>query len=230
MTTAEMLEESRRTAARGTQRIFIVDDHPIVRQGLAKLLDSEPDLVVCGGAEDAAGALDQLPAARPDLLVVDLSLKDSLGFDLIGQLRDRDPRVRVLVWSMLDEVAFAERALRAGALGFVSKQDPVESVIVAIRRVLNGEIYVSPRLSDQLFSRRGALAVGPQDTIGSLSNRELEVLEFLGRGRTTQQIANRLGLSPKTVESYREKLKTKLGLKNSAELMRRAIEWFLEKR
>ncbi len=209
-------------------RILIVDDHPIVRQGLSALIAHEPDLEVCGGAEDVPDALRQVEQTRPDLVVVDISLKNGHGIDLITEIKERHERVKMLVWSMFDEKLFAERSLRAGALGYVNKQESIDAVVDAIRQVLQGEIYLSSRMTSRLLHRiRGDTAL-EQDPVENLSNRELQVFEMLGRGLTTQQIARRLCLSPKTVDTHREKIKTKLNLSNAAELSHRAVQWVLE--
>jgi DNA-binding NarL/FixJ family response regulator len=212
------------------RRIMIVDDQPIVRQGLARLMAHEPDLELCGGAEDAKEALEAVQKLRPDLVVVDLSLKNSHGLELIKQIKAFDKSIKVLVWSMFDELLFAERSLRAGAGGYIDKQEPVEKVIEAIRHVLCGEVCVSARMTNRLLCRMGGGEVPDQDPIHSLSDRELEVFELIGRGMTIQQIAARSQLSVKTVEGYRENVKKKLDLKNSAELARRAVQWMLERR
>ena len=212
------------------RRILIVDDHPIVRKGLAQLLAHEPDMEVCNGAESVNEALELVRACQPDLVVVDISLRDSHGIDLIVEIKAAYPRVKMLVWSMFDEKVFAERALRAGASGYINKQESVERVVDAIRQVLAGEMYLSPRMTNLFLRRVGAGQALEEDPIGQLSNREIEVFEMIGKGLTTRLIARKLKLSPKTIESHREKIKAKLGLKNAAELARRAIQWVLENR
>ncbi|MHC4405247.1 MAG: response regulator transcription factor [Planctomycetota bacterium] len=214
----------------GKWRILIADDHPIVRQGLAALITHEADMEVCGGAESVADALSQVDSVHPDLVVVDISLKDSHGIDLITQIKARDQGIKMLVWSMFDEKLFAERCLRAGAMGYVNKQESIDQVVDAIRRVLQGEIYLSSPMTSRLLHRVSGHNLMEQDPIENLSNRELQVLEMIGQGMTTRQIARKLSLSPKTVETHREKIKTKLNLKNAAELGRRAVQWVLEKR
>jgi DNA-binding NarL/FixJ family response regulator len=212
-----------------TMRILIVDDHPIVRQGLALLIANEPDLEVCGEAADAAEAIQLLTTARPDLIVVDISLHSGNGIELIKQIKARDEHARMLVSSMHDEALFAERALRAGAMGYVNKAEATEKVLEAIRQVLRGKIYLSPRMTERMLCR----AVGSEENLESspidtLSDRELEVFELIGQGLTTRQIANKLHLSPKTVETYRENIKSKLNLTNATELTRHAVQWTLE--
>lgn len=211
-------------------RVLIVDDHPVVRRGLAELINDETDLEVCGEASDGPDALRQVEAKHPDVVVVDISLQAGNGIELIQQIKDRDERIKTLVSSMHDESLFAERALRAGAMGYVNKQEPTEKVIDAIREVLNGQVYLSARMANRLLQSVVGGETLEQDPIGSLSNRELEVFELIGQGMTTKKIAGRLHLSPKTIETHREKIKTKLNLSNSTELSRRAVQWVLENR
>lgn len=209
-------------------RVLIVDDHPIVRRGLADLIAREPDLEVCGEASDAAEALSQLDTARPDVAVIDMSLRGGHGLELIGQIKAKDERVKMLVSSMHDELLFAERSLRAGAMGYIPKQEPTENLIEAIREVVRGGVYLTPRMSNRLLHHVVGGKPLDENPITGLSNRELEVFEMIGQGLTTQQIAQRLHLSAKTVETHREKIKGKLNLKNSSELSRRAVQWALE--
>jgi DNA-binding NarL/FixJ family response regulator len=212
-------------------RILIVDDHPIVRRGLAELIAGQPDLRVCGEAAGASEALQQLAAKLPDLAIVDISLKDSHGIQLIKQIKTSyGNRIKIVVASMHDELLFTERVLRAGAMGYINKEDATEKVIEAIRRVLGGEVYLSQRMTDRLLNR----AVGSgTDLKGSpldrLTDREMEVFDMIGQALTTRQIAHKLHLSPKTVQTHRENLKTKLNLKNSTELVRQAVQRVLEK-
>lgn len=209
-------------------KILVVDDHPIVRKGLAQLISQEPDLELCGDAESVAQALDQIAACQPDLVVVDMALKDSHGMELLAEIRAGFPHVRTLVWSMFDEKVYAERAIRAGAMGYVNKQESTQQLMDAIRLVLKGEFYVSSRMTRALLRRISGSSLLGQDPIQTLSNRELEVFEMIGNALTTQQIARKLSLSPKTVEAHRERIKAKLNLANAAELSRRAIQWVLE--
>ncbi len=214
----------------GKRQILIVDDHPIVRQGLAKLIAQEPDIEICDNAEDVDEALEQVKATRPDLVVIDIALKSSFGIELIPQIREFDKRIKILVWSMFGETLYAERVLRAGAAGYINKQEAIEKVIDAIRQVLNGEIYLSPRMTSRLLGRLGPDTPSQQDPVATLSNRELAVLEMVGQGMTTKQISMRLQISVKTVDGYRENIKKKLNLGNSAELSQRAVQWVLEQR
>lgn len=209
-------------------KILVVDDHPIVRKGLAQLIAQEPDIELCGDAESVTQALEQIAARDPDLVVVDMALKDSHGMELLAEIRSRFPHVRTLVWSMFDEKVYAERAIRAGAMGYVNKQESTQQLMDAIRQVLNGEFYVSSQMTRALLRRISGGTAMDQDPIQSLSNRELEVFEMIGNALTTQQIARKLNLSPKTVEAHRERIKAKLHLANAAELSRRAIQWVLE--
>jgi len=211
-------------------RVLIVDDHPVVRRGLAELINDEPDLEVCGEACDASDALRQVEVKHPDVVVVDISLQSGNGIELIQQIKERDDRIKTLVSSMHDESLFAERALRAGAMGYLNKQEPTEKVIDAIREVINGQVYLSSKMANRLLQSVVGGETLDQDPIGSLSNRELEVFELIGQGLTTKKIAGRLHLSPKTIETHREKIKTKLNLSNSTELSRRAVQWVLEHR
>ncbi len=208
--------------------ILVIDDHPIVRRGLRQLFDDEPDLEVVGEAEDSTEALEQLKAVEPDLAIVDLSLKRGHGLELIPQIKAKHGRVKMLVSSMHDESLFAERVLRAGALGYISKQESPTELIKAIRQVLRGEIYLSVRMSNRLLGRIVGGETLENDPIGRLSDRELQVFELIGQGLRTKQIAQELDLSPKTIEAHRENIKTKLNLKSGAEMSRHATQWVLE--
>jgi DNA-binding NarL/FixJ family response regulator len=215
----------------GKRRVFVVDDHPIVRQGLALLINQEPDLVVCGEAEEGEAALGTLTARRPDVVVLDISLPGPDGLELLKIIRATDATLPILVLSMHDESVYAERALRAGANGYIMKQEATDKVLVALRRILAGEVYVSERfaarLLGQMVSRPGQARRTP---IASLSDRELEVFQLIGEGHGTRQIAEELHLSVKTVESYQAHIKEKLGLRSARELMQRAIEWRMSDR
>jgi DNA-binding NarL/FixJ family response regulator len=212
----------------GKYKILVVDDHPIVRQGLTRLISQEDDIEVCGGADSVSTAMEQVKATSPDLVVVDISLKDSHGIELITQVKAFSDRIKILVWSMFDEKVFAERALRAGAMGYVNKQEPIETVVAAIRRILRGDMHLSAKMTNSVLGRLAGGRAVQEDPIATLSNREVEVFHMIGQGMTTQQIARKLGVSPKTVETHREKVKFKLNLKNAAELNCRAVQWVLE--
>ena len=208
-------------------RVFVVDDHPIVRQGLALMIDQEPDLVVCGAAEEAESALAAISASRPDVLVLDISLPGPDGIDLLKAIRATDPTLPILVLSMHDELTYAERALRAGANGYIMKQEATENVLVALRRILRHELYLSDRIANRML-RQWVLHGGrgtPEAPIARLSDRELEVFRLIGAGLGTRQIADELRISIKTVESYQAHIKEKLELQTSRDLVQRAIEW-----
>jgi len=224
-----MTTESMTQRQDGRYRILLVDDHPLVRRGVADVLAREPDMRVCGEASDVAEALKELERAQPDLVLVDLTLKSGHGIELIEKIKLSHPRVKTLVSSMHDEMLFAERVLQAGAMGYITKQEPPEMLVAAIRQVLRGEVYLSSRMTSRLLHRVATGSVPREDPVSALSNREIEVFEMLGQGQTIQQIAARLHLSPKTIETHREKIKQKLNLRTSAELNRRAVQWVLER-
>ncbi len=206
--------------------VFVVDDHPIIRQGLALLINREPDLTVCGEAEEMHSAISAIPNLRPDILIVDISLNGPDGLELLKNIRIRLPRLPVLILSMHDESIYAERALRAGANGYIMKQEATEKVLVALRRILSGEIYVSPRIANSMLQHyvHGANP-SPQSSISELTDRELEVFRLIGEGHGTRQIAEALHLSVKTVESYQAHIKEKLCLRSARELVQHAVEW-----
>jgi DNA-binding NarL/FixJ family response regulator len=207
-------------------RVLVVDDHPIVRQGLTQLIDREGDLRVCGEADCTAGALQAIETLRPDVVVADLSLQGPDGLELLKSLRGRDMAVPVVILSMHDESLYAERALRAGARAYLMKQEATETVLVAIRRVLAGEIYLSDRMASRLLRQFvRSTPSGSASPIDVLSDRELEVFVLIGRGHGTRQIAEELHLSIKTVESYRAHIKDKLDIPTASELVRHAVQW-----
>jgi DNA-binding NarL/FixJ family response regulator len=224
-----MTTESKPRNQSRKHRVLLVDDHPLVRRGLAEVIAREPDMETCGEAADVQEALREVERTHPDVVVVDLTLKTGHGLELIERLKSRDPTIKTLVSSMHDEMLFAERVLRAGAMGYITKQEPPEALIRAIRQVLGGEVYLSPRMTNRLLRRVVTGNPAQEDPVQGLSNRELEVYEMIGQGLTIQQIAQRLHLSPKTVETHREKIKQKLNLKSSTELNRRAVQWVLER-
>ncbi len=217
--------------AKGVSRILVVDDHPILRQGLSQLINLEMGLEVCGEAEDANVALKLIVTLKPEVMILDLSLKGMNGLEFLKILKVKHPKLPVLVLSMHEESLYAERSIRAGARGYIMKQEGTELLITAIRKVLSGEIYVSENLTSQMLSR---LAENPIDSTRSpmdqLSDRELQVFQMIGEGLGTRQIAEKLCISVKTVESYREHIKQKLNLKNSVELIHQAIENFRSKK
>lgn len=209
--------------------ILIVDDHPLVRAGLRQLIADEPDLVVCGEAASVKEAIKLLDSCTPAVAIVDISLTDGSGLDLIKRIHARAPGIRILVASMHDESLFAERALRAGATGYINKQEAAAKVVEALRHVLRGKIYLSQKMTEILL--RNATGVRERQatsSIESLSNRELEVFELIGRGLGTCNIAEKLNLSIKTIETHRANIKKKLGLATGNELAMRAMQWTLE--
>ena len=207
-------------------KIIIVDDHPIVRQGLAMLIDQHEDFSVCGEAESADEAMDLIEQTNPDLAIVDLSLAESSGLDLIKELKIHHPDLRSVVLSMHDESVYAPRALEAGARGYVMKREAKDHIVSAIQRVMNGEIYVSDKMASKLLELAATGKSGEsQSPISRLTDRELEVFELIGQGLTTRQISERFHRSIKTIEAHREHIKEKLGLKNSTELSRHAFQW-----
>ncbi|MBY0276424.1 response regulator transcription factor [Candidatus Binatia bacterium] len=213
------------TASTGSlRRVLVVDDHPIVRQGLRLLLESESDFAVCGEAADTAAALRATRELAPDVVIVDLTLPGVGGIELIKSLHAEHPGLSILVLSMHDDVLYAERSLRAGAAGYVSKNDAPDTLVRALRRVLAGDRYLSERASSALFA---SLATPFRGSVGNpierLSDRELEVFRLIGDGVGTRQIAERLHLSVKTVETHRARIKDKLGIKSGTELVLRAV-------
>ncbi len=220
-----MATKLREESARKT-RIFIVDDHPIVREGLSLMMNREPDMMVCGEAEEATRALQAISTCKPDFLIVDISLSGPDGLDLLKSIRARYPSMPVLILSMHDESIYAERALRAGANGYIMKQEATERVLVAVRQILTKKVYVSDRIANRMLQQyiRGSVSER-KSPIADLSDRELEVFRLIGEGHGTRTIADELHLSVKTVESYQAHIKEKLSLKNGRELVQRAIQW-----
>jgi DNA-binding NarL/FixJ family response regulator len=208
------------------KRVLIVDDHPLIRQGISTLLAQTDDLEVCAEAESAPKALAAMDQARPDAAVVDLTLKEGSGLELIKDLRIRYPDVVVLVLSMRDEGFYAERVLRAGARGYVTKEEGPQKVVEGIRKVLQGQIYVSEKMASKVMGKivEGASQPGGSPT-AELTDRELAVLELIGAGLPTREIATRLHISPKTVDSHREHIKDKLKLDGATELLKYAVQW-----
>lgn len=207
-------------------RVFVVDDHPIVRQGLALMINAESDLVVCGEAEEVQTALQAIVETRPDVLIVDISLNGPDGLELVKQVRAPFPDLPILILSMHDETTYAERALRARANGYIMKQEATEKVLVAVRRILGGGIYLSDRMADKVLQQYMSGSGGSAHSrIADLSDRELEVFRLIGDGHGTRQIAEELHLSIKTVETYQAHIKEKLGLRTGRELLQQAIFW-----
>lgn len=212
---------------KSTVRVLIVDDHPIVRHGIVQLLRQEPDILVCGEAEDTQAAISLVSSLKPDLVLLDISLKGSDGIKLIREIKIINPVTIILMVSMHEESLYAERALRMGAMGYIMKQEAPEKMLTAIRRVLDGEIYLSPKMLKTLLHKLSdhPIKESTKPLIGQLSNREQEVLSFIGKGFGTRQIAEKLHISVKTVEAYRAHIKEKMSLKNATDLLRYAIQW-----
>lgn len=209
-------------------KILIVDDHPIVREGLAMHIATQHDLEVCGEAEDLPGTMALLGAVRVDVAIIDISLKDSNGLELIRRIRNVNKEVRILIWSMYPESLYAERALRAGAQGYLNKGEATQHVLEAVRSVLQGRVYVSGELANQFMQRAIGRGVAERSPIETLSDRELEAFQFIGEGMNTEAIARKMHVSPKTVETFRSRIKDKLGLNNINELIQRACQWVVE--
>jgi DNA-binding NarL/FixJ family response regulator len=214
------------TNATRKHRIFLVDDHPLVREGLTNLINEQNDLIVCGEAEDSAGAITGIAKTRPDVVLVDISLKNESGLELVKNLESQFPLVALIVLSMHDEALYAERALRAGARGYVMKRESTKSVLASIRRVMEGGVYVSERVVNSMARRFSSSPKKVESSpVDRLSDRELEIFRLLGQGRTTTQIAEDLHLSLKTVQAYCARAKEKFGVSSLGELLRAAIRW-----
>ncbi len=207
-------------------RILLVDDHAVVRFGIAQLINREGDLMVCGEEEDASKALSAIEQLKPDLVIADISLKDSSGLELMRNIKARDSKLPVLVVSGHDETIYAEIAFRAGALGYLMKEEALEKVITAVRRVLSGAIYVSEKLGAKMLQQqvRGQKDIN-ESPVKKLSDREMEVFQLIGRWKKTKEIADELHLSVKTIEYYREQIKKKLNLTSASELTHYATTW-----
>lgn len=210
--------------------IFIVEDHPLFREGIAQLINSEEDLEVCGGAAGGPEALEQIARLQPDLVIVDITLKNSCGIDLTRELHKKYETLPILVLSMHDELIFADRVLKAGASGYVTKEESTDSVIRAIRRVLGGKMYISDDMMDHFLNR---FKVGGKNihasSVESLSEREFEVFNLIGKGHTNRQIGEMLCVSSRTISTYRERIKEKLNIESNAELNRYILHWMQSK-
>jgi DNA-binding NarL/FixJ family response regulator len=212
------------------RKVLIVDDHPIVREGLRRLIDPEPDLAVCAEAETERAARAAILASTPHVIIVDISLGQGDGFELVRHVHAHHPELPMLVLSMHDEAIYAERMLAAGARGYIMKQAAPDLLLIALRQVLAGGSYLAAALSARLNGVTGARAVGVgHDPIRRLSNRELQVLNLIGRGQSSRVAAQALGLSVKTVETHRQALKRKLNLATNGQLLQFAINWFAER-
>lgn len=221
-----MAEPKKREDKNSKTRILIVDDHAIVRFGIAQVINRQPDMTVCGEEENASRALDAITALKPDLVIADISLKDSSGLELMRNIKAQYPKLPVLVVSAHDESIYAEIAFRAGALGYLMKEEALEKILAAIRRVLSGAVYVSDALAARLLQQqiRGQTDI-QESPVKSLSDREMEVFRLIGQWKKTREIAEELHLSIKTIEYYREQIKRKLGLKDASELTQYATSW-----
>jgi DNA-binding NarL/FixJ family response regulator len=219
----------KRNQTKKRARIVIVDDHPAVREALASRIGRQPDLEVCGEAADMNEALRLVADAQPDLAVIDISLKTGSGIDLIKRIKDRNDGVRMLVWSMFSESLYAERALRAGALGYINKDQATDKIVEAIRRVLEGKVFLSDAMAEKMLHRSvgGGRKEVTRSPLDALADRELEVFHLIGQGVKTAVIAERLHLSIKTVETYRDRIRQKLDLSDGTELAHYATQWVL---
>jgi DNA-binding NarL/FixJ family response regulator len=225
-------KQPERTAdAKAKKKLLIVDDHPLVRERVAELINQEPDLLVCGEASDANEALAAAKSLAPDMAIIDITLKDTYGIELVKQLKELYPKLPMLVLSMHEESMYGERALRAGAKGYLTKQEASKKIVDAIRRILRGEIYVSEKLGAALLQKvAGVKSEGGGSPIDLLTDRELEVFQLLGQGLAVREVADRLFISVKTVEAHREHIKQKLKFKTSSELLRFAIQYTLQEK
>jgi len=219
------MDMTRKAESSQKSRVFLVDDHPLVREGLANLINQQIDLAVCGEAEDSVEALAGIAKNQPNVALIDISLKNESGLELVKSLDERFPLVALIVLSMHDEALYAERALRAGAKGYVMKRETTKNVLTAIRRVLAGDVYISERVVTAMAKRMGSSRKAAAEPVERLSDRELEIFRLLGQGRTTSQIAEDLHLSLKTVQAYCARAKEKFGVSSLGELLRAAIRW-----
>jgi DNA-binding NarL/FixJ family response regulator len=216
---------SSETVARKS-RVFVVDDHPLVREGLANLLNAQDDLMVCGDAEDSPQAINRIRTARPDVALIDISLKNESGLELVKQLRSQFPQVALIVLSMHDEALYAERVLCAGAQGYVMKREASKNVLASIRRVLDGGVYVSGRVTSRMALRLSSPGkTASSSPVECLRDREMEILRLLGQGRTTYQTAGDLHMHLTTVQAYCARAKEKFGVTTLVDLLRAAIRW-----
>jgi DNA-binding NarL/FixJ family response regulator len=207
-------------------KVFLVDDHPLVREWLSQLIQREDDLAVCGEAEDTQEALQKIEETKPDIVVADISLKNTHGLELVKDLQVRLPLLPVLVLSMHDESLYAERVLRAGAKGYITKQEATKKILQAVRLVLSGQIYISEKMASRMVHKMVmGRAESQKSAIERLTDRELEVFQLIGRGQGTRRIASELHLGIKTVESYRARIKEKLKLEDGTQLLQHAIQW-----
>src|ERR1700730_4451935 len=211
------------------KRVFLVDDHPVLRKGLVRLIDSKPGCSVCGEASTAVDAMAAIRELEPDLVIADIGLPGASGIELTKTIRSEFPNVPVLILSMHEEALYATRALRAGAMGYIVKQDAVDNIATALQDTLNGKRYLSPGIAEQ-FQQNGVEEQprSSHDLVDLLTHRESEILELIGKGRDVREISKALNVSPKTVETHRTNIKEKLKLKNSRQVARIALQWFTE--
>jgi len=219
-----------RDSSKQRARVLIVDDHPAVREALSMRIGRQPDLEVCGEASDLSEALRLVADTQPDVAVVDISLKTGCGIDLIKRIKDRNDTVRMLVWSTHSESLYAERALRAGALGYINKDQATDKIVDVIRQVLEGKVYLSDAMVQAMLQRAvgGAREELTHSALDALADRELAVFRLIGQGAKTAEIAKRLHLSVKTIETYRDRIRAKLDLTDGAALAHYATKWMLE--
>lgn len=215
----------KQTFQRKQARVFVLDDHPIVRQGIIQLINQEQDLTVCGEAEDYQGAMDLVDQQKPEIILIDISLNGSSGLEFLRSLKARHPNIPALILSMHDEMLYAERVIREGARGYIMKQEATEKILTAIRKVLSGQMYLSDKMMARVLEKQyGGVSVGVSP-IEVLSDRELEVFRLIGEGKTTFNIAKQFHRSIKTIETYRSRIKDKMCLKHNMELIRYAMHW-----
>lgn len=206
-------------------RIFLLDDHPVVRQGIGEMIHEEPDMTVCGEANNYPDAMESVAKLKPDIVLVDISLNGSSGFEFLKSLKIQQPEIKTLVLSMHDEILYAERALREGCRGYIMKQQSTEEIMKAIRHVMKGQIYLSDHMMERVLEKKYGGISADASPVEILSDRELEVFRMIGEGTATSSIAKQLHRSVKTIETYRARIKIKLNLKNNMELIRLAMNW-----
>jgi DNA-binding NarL/FixJ family response regulator len=217
--------EKKKPSSPPAKRVFLVDDHPMMRDSMARLIESEPGFVCCGGASSAEEAVGEIGRCKPDLVVTDITLPNRSGFDLIKDIRAMFPEIVIFVYSMHDEMFYAERALRAGARGYLMKEAGSEKMLEGMRRVLGGEISVSPKIAAKILDIFSGQQKKSNSPVAKLSDREFDVYQLIGQGKSTKEIADQLHLSHKTVAVHRGHIKEKLGITSSAELVHHAIRW-----
>lgn len=220
-----LIQKKKKPVEQRQTRVFILDDHPVVRQGLIQLINQQEPLYVCGEASNFDQAMSEIEASKPDIVLVDISLNGPSGIEYIKTAKAQYPDLLFLVHSMHDETLYAERAIRAGARGYIMKGEPTDRVIAAIRRVLEGKIYLSDTMTEKMLEKRYNGVSDGVSIMDVLSDRELEIFQLIGEGETTSQIAKRLHRSAKTIETYRARIKTKLNLKDNMQLIRHAMQW-----